>query len=395
MIATLDLDPPLKALGAELSAEIPRMIERGLARMREEAPDYFVRDDDAEFVDVYMQSYLHQLRFIVTGLASRRDLATCEPPAVAVEEARYTANLGIKLNTLLHTYRIGQRLIFEEVLEKSEQIRDDGVREAVLRAASGWLFAYVDWMSERVTDAYERERDLLVQDREQRKRQLVQRVLDGEAIDAGQLGYEIEREHLGVVAWGDKPGHALSALGDATGVNLLKVVGPDETGWAWLGARALGEGELHAIGAFEPPPGARLAFGTPGFGVEGFGVTHRQALTAQRLAGEARVTWHRDVALLALALEDPGLARHFVFRELGPLADTDERSRMLRETLAVYFRCGHNGASAAAALEIHDRTVLYRIRSIEERLGYPIADRREELGMALRLAPLVLGDTAG
>lgn len=394
---TLDLDAPLKALVAELSDEIPDMLERGLAHMREEAPDFFVRDDDPQFVQLYEQSYRDQLRFIYEGLASRRDLETCEPPAFAVEEARVAATLGIRLNALLHTYRIGQRVIFEDVIAKAqEQIPDEGVRNAILRVVSRWLFGYVDWLSSRITDAYERERDLLVQDREQRKRQLIRRVLDGESVDTGgQLGYELDRDHLAVVAWGQKPGHALSALGDATGLSLLKAVNSDGTVWAWLGVREFGEQKLRAVRRFEPADGTRLAFGEPAPGADGFRQSHRQALTAHHIAdaGDESVTWHSDVAVLALALQDPALARQFVRRELGPLADRDERSEMLRETLSVYFRCGHNGASAAAALKIHDRTVLYRIRSIEKRLGYPISERREELGMALRLAPLVLGES--
>lgn len=394
---TPDLGAPLSALAAKLSDEIPEMVERGLARMRDEAPDYFVRDNDPDFVELYRQSYLSQLRFIYEGLASRRDLAASEPPAFAVEEARAAASFGIKLNPLLHTYRIGQRMIFEDVITTAqEQIPDDDLRSATLSYVSRWLFAYVDWLSERITEAFERERDLLVQDREQRKRHLISRVLGGEPVDGGgELGYDLERDHLAVVAWGQEPSRALSALGAATGISLVTTTNSDGSAWAWLGARELGDQELRAVRKFEPPEGTSLAFGDPASGPDGFRLSHAQAVIACRLAcGDERITWHSDVAVLALALQDPALARQFVRRELGPLAETDERSARLRETLSVYFRSGHNGASAAAALGIHDRTVLYRIRSIEKRLGYSISERREELGIALRLAPLVLDEAA-
>lgn len=395
----LDLNRPLNALASALSDEIPAMIERGLEHMREEAPGFFLRDGDPDFVALYRQGYLDQLRFIYAGIASRRDLETCEPPPLVLEEARAAASFGLTLNALLHTYRIAQRLIFEDVIAKTqERIEDDDVRNAVLRVVSRWLFAYVDWASARVTDAYERERDLLVQDREQRKHQVVRRVLDGKPVDAGgHLGYELDRAHLAVIAWGTRSSQALTALGDATGISLLKTVNSDATAWGWLGARELGEQELRPIRKFEPVEGTRLAFGEPAVGADGFRTSHAQAVIAHRLAapGHEPATWHSDVAVLALALQDPGLARQFVRRELGPLADSDERSEMLRETLSAYFRSGHNGASAAAALKIHDRTVLYRVRSIEKRLGYPISERRDELGMALRLAPLVLESADG
>jgi DNA-binding PucR family transcriptional regulator len=34
---------------------------------------------------------------------------------------------------------------------------------------------------------------------------------------------------------------------------------------------------------------------------------------------------------------------------------------------------------------VHERTVIYRLRTIEERLGHPILARRTELDAALRL----------
>ena len=103
------------------------------------------------------------------------------------------------------------------------------------------------------------------------------------------------------------------------------------------------------------------------------------------------MTTFADVALLALTLQDPTLAREFVRCELGPLAGDDTRSQLLRETLRAYFDAGQNAAAAAAALGVHERTVTYRLRSIEERLGRPLRTRRDELGVALRLAPVVLG----
>ncbi len=144
--------------------------------------------------------------------------------------------------------------------------------------------------------------------------------------------------------------------------------------------------------AFAPLEGVQLAVGERGNGAEGFRVSHREAVATHRLAraGQQPLTLHADVALLTLTLQDPRAARAFVQRELGPLAAGDERAAVLRETLAAYFAAGQNAASAAATLGVHNRTVLYRVRSIEERLGHPIAARREELAVALRLAGVAL-----
>ena len=398
MRTTQTLDAALTDLAGQLRDGIPVTVERGLAQMRVELPEFFVRDDDPDFVEIYRQSYVQQLRFIYDGLETGRDLEGQEVPALAVEEARLSAGFGIDLGPFLLGYRVTHRLILDDAIRiATERIADDDLRAAVLRVTSRWLFAYIDWMTARVTDVYERERDLLVRDRERRRRQLVRDLLDGQPIDAGQLRYELDQDHLALIAWGDEPERSLGALGDATGLALLKVAGTDTTAWGWLGAFEIGDRELRAVRDFEPPTGVRLAIGEPGHGTDGFRLSHRQALSTYRIARDAseRVTWHADITLLALTLHDPAAAREFVLQELGSLADDDERSELLRDTLTAYFASGQNAASAAAALGVHDRTVLYRLRTIEERLGRPILARREELGVALRLAPVVLRNERG
>ena len=398
MRTTQTLDAALRDLAGELRDGIPEMVERGVAQMRLELPEFFVRDDDPDFVEIYRQSYIQQLRFIYDGLESGHDLEGRVVPALAVEEARMSASLGIKLDSVLLGYRVAHRLILDEAMDSARDcIADDDLRAAVLRVTSRWLFAYFDWMTARVTEVYERERDLLFRGGERRKRRLVRDLLDGQPIDVGQLGYELDHDHLGLVAWGDEPERSLAALRDATGLTLLDVASTDMTAWGWLGASGIGDRELRAVRDFEPPAGVRLAFGEPGHGTEGFRLSHRQALSTYRIARDAseRVTWHSDITLLALTLHDPAAAREFVLRELGSLADDDERSELLRDTLKAYFASGQNAASAAAALGVHDRTVLYRLRTIEERLGRPILARREELGVALRLAPVVLRHERG
>lgn len=363
--------------------------------MRRELAEFFVRDADPDFVELYRRSYQDQLRFICDGLARGQDLRGSDVPVLAIAEARTSANFGIKLGSLLLGYRISHRLFLDEAMQRAEaSIADERVRGAVLRATSTWMFTYFDWVTMRMTDVYEQERDLLVRGVERRKRKLVRDLLDDQSVDAAELRYEFAREHLGLVAWGDEPERALVAIGEAAGLSALTVASTDTTAWGWLGASAIDEDELRGGRALELPAGVRLALGDKGGGVEGFRRTHRQALNAYRIARESTdsITWHADVALLALTLTDPAAAREFVLHELGPLAERDQRSELLRETLAAYFASGQNATAAAAALGIHDRTARYRIRTIEQRLGRSILARRDELGVALRLARIVLRD---
>jgi hypothetical protein len=62
-----------------------------------------------------------------------------------------------------------------------------------------------------------------------------------------------------------------------------------------------------------------------------------------------------------------------------------ERAARLRDTLRVSFERGQNAAAAGAALGINDRTIAYRIRTIEDELGGPILGREVELSLAIRL----------
>ena len=78
-------------------------------------------------------------------------------------------------------------------------------------------------------------------------------------------------------------------------------------------------------------------------------------------------------------------------RELHGLDGADARSGRLRETLRAYFASGQNASAAAALLGVHEHTVSYRLRTIEERLGRPVTARRAELETALRLLELDSG----
>ncbi|WP_406689302.1 helix-turn-helix domain-containing protein [Saccharopolyspora sp. ID03-671] len=50
-----------------------------------------------------------------------------------------------------------------------------------------------------------------------------------------------------------------------------------------------------------------------------------------------------------------------------------------------YFATGCNAAKASAQLGVHERTVAYRLRTVEESLGIDVIERRNELSVALRL----------
>ena len=137
----------------------------------------------------------------------------------------------------------------------------------------------------------------------------------------------------------------------------------------------------------------RLALGTSAPGVEGFRASHREAVQARRVAQLSHrrpgsVTRYEDVALIAVASADLGLARDFVARELGPLAEQDDDTVRLAATLRVYLEEQASPRRTAQRLGVHENTVKNRVRTIRELLGYSPEDRVAEVLVALRLARL-------
>jgi hypothetical protein len=312
-------------------------------------------------------------------------------PPDARDLALLAARTRVPLAALLRAYRVGHALIWEEWFAAVErQPADPGTRRASLEVASSFLFAYVDRLSTFVTDEYTTERDRFMRSREQRRTQLVRDVLDGATPDAAEamreLDYDLRLHHLAAVFSGPDPEDALRDLARALDApHQLLVSLAAETAWAWLGRTR----EFQLPERLELSGGATLSIGDPAPGIEGFRSSHREARDAhgvalglQRGAGLVR---YDDVALESLVGADEARVRAFVARELRGLDGADVRSVRLRGTLRAYFASGQNAAAAAAMLGVHEHTVGYRLRTIEDRLGRPVTTRRAELEMALRL----------
>jgi hypothetical protein len=265
-------------------------------------------------------------------------------------------------------------------------------RVETLRVLSRYLFAYVDLITGQLAEVYQGERDRLLRSQERRRASLTRELLAGMPVSEQELGYRLRVDHIGVVAWGRNPEAGAIQLAQELGCALLITPGGGRSVWAWLGGRPrIVAAATRVLERFLPEEGTYLACGDVAFGEEGFVQTHRQALQAYRVAliAGTPVTRYDDVALEALVVQDERLAREFVARELGPLAASDAKTARLRATLRAYFSLGQNASATGALLRVHERTVGYRLATIEERIGGPITRRRDELGLALRIHALI------
>lgn len=329
----------------------------------------------------------------MSALAGDRELPQEMRPE-ARELALLTARLDLPLAALLRSYRVGHAMMWERLFEAIDTASaDDADRRETMRVVAAYLFDYVDRLADFLTDAYTEERDRSVRSREQRRTQLVRDVLDGADPDPaaalGELDYDLRLHHLAaVVAGSDVEGAIRSLARELSAPHALVVSLSADTSWAWLGRVR----PFELPERLDAPEGAVVSIGDPAAGIEGFRRSHREAREAHGVALQrgprGEVVSYDAVALEALLVADPERARAFVARELGGIDGADQRSARLRETLRAYFACGQNASAAAAMLGVHEHTVTYRLRRAEERLGRPVATRRAELELALRLLAL-------
>jgi hypothetical protein len=339
----------------------------------------FSEDDLSQFLHASIAAELQSFR--------RGVLPECCPEVDALCVQR-VARVG-ELKFLLSTYRVSQIALWRgwfESIERSEAGTE--LRKELLRYGSEFFLFYSALLADYVTDLYQRELEQTAQDSGRRRFHAVKGLLNQDRSAPPLDDFDLERHHVGVLAWGDTAAAAVRQLAARLERPVL-LTGPlDCARWAWIsGSRPFEPSDERLLAGFVPPPGSTLAFGEQAYGERGFRATHRQAQRARwaSRSSEQQLVLYSDVAVAILASENPAEARGFVARELRGISDDSSESRRIRETLTAYFASDHNAASAAARLGVHQQTIANRLRAVEERLGRPVGARRLELELALRL----------
>lgn len=307
------------------------------------------------------------------------------PPA-AVAQARRAARNGLSLEKVLLRTNAGHTVLEDFVVQEV----DFSSQGSVLRRVFPTLGALLDHFTALMAHEYQRELERVARSPELRSMERVQRLLAGQSLDAAELGYRLDRWHLGVIALGTGAGEAVRAMCARLGCELLSVARDEETVWAWLGGqRTLERVEIDRALPATRNAGVSMALGAPGRGLDGWRLTHRQAQAAMLVAQRRpqRLTRYADVSLLAAVLKDPELAASLVEIHLSSL-DGHRDSAVSRETLRAYFVAGCNAATAAAALGVDRHTVERRLHAIEKRLGRLLHTCHAELEVALAVEEL-------
>jgi hypothetical protein len=354
--------------------------------------------DDDLFV-LTRESTRSNLGLIVELLREGLPPTNAVAPPEALGYAREYVRRGLGLALLMRAYRTAQAAFSRMWLERLRARTTDPDQLAdAMGFFNDWLFAWVEVIERRLTEAFLREREQWLRGAAAMRAAEVRALLEGARPDIAEtskrLGYALDRTHVAFIVWTDgdcDDEHSrfgaleqqAAEVGEALGASGLLVLprGRDLVGWA---------GATQIVNL--PAGPARIAFGTPQPGVDGFCRSHREAVEARRVAelcGRQASVAFADVALDALATRDLDAARAFVRRELGPLAGDDDTALRLRATLTAYFDAGSSFVRAARRLGIHENTVTYRVHRAEELLGHRVSERQLELRVALRLARLV------
>ncbi|HEU4701414.1 MAG TPA: helix-turn-helix domain-containing protein [Conexibacter sp.] len=328
--------------------------------------------------------------FVDYGIASIEHFSPGMLPPMALSWSARAALDEISLGSVLRCFAVSHASLWDYVIETTAEDAFAGRRTELLRHASIGQGAMLEQLVDAVTREYLRARDGAARSREAKRAEHVQRLLSGRTVHASGLDYELDAQHLGLVATGADAKRALQRLAVRLDARLLSVP-RGGAHWGWMGSRgrsiAVADLERHVdeLG----PIDVSLAVGELAPGLGGFRLTHMQARTAMWVAelSPRRVTRFADVALLACAMRDQALADSLMAIYLGPLGN-GKAGASLRQTLRAYFAAGHNASVAAATLGIERRTIANRLRRIEQRLGRTFYTRQAELEVALRLEEL-------
>lgn len=376
--------------GAKTTRALARRLDeftaRQLAAVAFELPEWTVERPD--LADRQRAIAYGSLRDQLETLRTASPLPTvC--PVWDLDLANLAATVGAPLAPLLATYRLGAAMLLDAWIEEVERLGLPAPdRLALVRAGSAFFSAYAGRLSALIGEAHTVERDRALSGTAQRRVQLVNALLAGADVGADQLEHELDGHHVAVIAWGPGAGDALTALATDLDRRLLLLPQVEETWWAWLsGVRPLGEARTLRLDRWAPPATVRAAVSGDRAGIDGFRRAHEDARLVHRAAQyrDDQVIPFAAVALEALAAADEAAARRFVDDELGGLNGGDRRSAVLRATLEAYFAAGHNAAATARTLDIHEQTVVNRLRTVEALIGVPVGQRRAELETALRL----------
>ena len=372
-----------------------------------EAPSY-ARVGDAALLEDLREHLVANIALIAETLAAGRSV-TVEDLRFVRRHATLRARRGVALEDFLHAYRIGHRVVWQAVMEWARE--DQARRDAALDATEP-VMDFIDHASTHAAAAYVEARQLLVAEGDRVRRDVLEDLLAGRDLEAGQkrsaalaAGLEATAACVLVVAAAvaraeeeyalrsaaARLAHALkgplpaltvvrqdeivivAALG---GRSAAEIVAPIRTAWEALAAEgtrlaicvSTARARPAELGSAYAEAGASLRHLPPEGGVLGL----------PELSAFDYLTLQADDTAVRLVRPE---VRRFVAEDL-------QQDGTLIRTIVAYAAADLNVKVAAERLFVHVNTAHHRLGRIEERTGCELrrlADLQELL-IAIQLA---------
>jgi hypothetical protein len=304
------------------------------------------------------------------------------------------ADLEVPLDRLLSAYRVAAKVVWEEVV--GTVAREHEMPSATLIALASQIFEYLDEISAAVGAAYLERRERLLRRRDQDRDRVLHRLLAGDvsaelrrAAAACELDLSPPYRVLACTGAGDLDRSAEPVWHPAKALTVAASQGT----WVILADPRL-DVEALCQDSIRSSPEAIFGIGPVADQLADVADAARRAQRAlevgERLEPGRTVHDEAELGVFAVLDAEAGSVRRFVTSVLGPLAaDGADRRGDLRRTLEAVLSTTGLG-EAAARLDLHRHTVVYRLQRIR-RLGLDIDDpsRRHLLWLALRAQRLL------
>ncbi|MFH8977831.1 PucR family transcriptional regulator [Streptomyces sp. NPDC017890] len=373
--------------------DLPDLTDRLVALLREQEPAYraaITKDPTATWQEAH-RSLRHSVASLLDPRGARDAARRCSWRIGATR-----AEQGLPLDALLHAFRLGGSLVWQQLVEETSKAAPEDVRLLVHVAADVWNF--VDEHCTVVADAYRQTEWQIGRRRENRARQLAAGLLDGtsriaDLPEAAQvLGLPEQGRYVVVAVTGGHAARRAAARAAAVppGPRVHWHDGADvDYGIVLVDAADDGlegpEGAGPAPSA--PAAGLRIGVGRPVEGLAAVGDARKLADTALDVSppegGTVRLDDHLPAALV---VSSPELGRALAEKVLGPLLRLEPADReVLLETLTTWLDCDGSAQRAGERLYCHRNTVLNRLRRCEQLTGRSLARPADVVEISLAL----------
>ncbi|WP_371622919.1 helix-turn-helix domain-containing protein [Streptomyces sp. NBC_01116] len=373
-----------------LVASLPALTDRLVEALYAQEPGYRAAIDSGR-AEVWQEVH-HSLRHNVGSLIQPREFReSAHRTSRWIGEIR--AEQGVPLDAVLHAFRMGGAMVWQDLVDETARRDPDDVRLLVHVAADVWNF--VDEHCGIVADAYRQAERRLSWRRENRQRLMVAALLDGTARiadlaeAAAMLGLP-EQGRYAVLAVAAAPrGPGSPARPPLTMPDAPELWHPGPAAEFAILPLSGSPGELNELAAaLDVPAGVRAGIGSAVEGLAALGDARRLAETALRACPASGGTVLLDEHLPdALVVSSPALAGALADRVLGPLDRLDPADRdVIVETLTAWLDADGSAQRAGARLYCHRNTVLNRLRRFEQLTGRCLTRPRDAVEVSLALA---------